>query len=222
MKEKDLKYFKKLLKEQLEDLLKHGEDAVSGMRDPGDNLPDPTDRASFDADRSFMLRIRDREAKLINKIREALDRIEGYIERAGKAGGKILLDGRGATVAGKESGFWLGPTVIDEGTADSEWVKDEIFGPVLSVVRVPTLEKAIEVEASSPFGNAAAIYTTRGAVARTFALRASSAMIGVNIGVPVPREPFSFGGWNSSRFGNGDAQVTAERGVNQFAVTVSQ
>ena len=76
MKEKDLKYFKKLLKEQLEDLLKHGEDAVSGMRDPGDNLPDPTDRASFDADRSFMLRIRDREAKLINKIREALDRIE--------------------------------------------------------------------------------------------------------------------------------------------------
>jgi DnaK suppressor protein len=76
MKEKDLIYFKKLLNEQLEDLLKHGEDAVSGMRDPGDNLPDPTDRASFDADRSFMLRIRDREAKLINKIREALDRIE--------------------------------------------------------------------------------------------------------------------------------------------------
>ncbi len=76
MKEKDLEYFKKLLTEQLDDLVQHGEDAVTGMREVGDNLPDPTDRASFDADRSFMLRIRDREAKLINKIRDALDRIE--------------------------------------------------------------------------------------------------------------------------------------------------
>jgi malonate-semialdehyde dehydrogenase (acetylating)/methylmalonate-semialdehyde dehydrogenase len=143
--------------------------------------------------------------------RKALDRIEGYIERAQKAGAKLLLDGRGATVAGKENGFWLGPTVIDGGTADSEWVKDEIFGPVLSVVRVATLEQALEVEAASPFGNAAAIYTSRGAVARTFALRANSGMIGVNIGVPVPREPFSFGGWNSSRFGAGD--VTGEHAM---------
>lgn len=76
MKEKDLEFFKNLLTEQLDDLLRHGENAVSGMRDPGDNLPDPTDRASFDTDRSFMLRIRDREAKLINKIRQALERIE--------------------------------------------------------------------------------------------------------------------------------------------------
>jgi DnaK suppressor protein len=76
MKKKDLEYFKKLLTEQLEDLLQHGENEVSRMRDPSDNLPDPTDRASFDADRSFMLRIRDREAKLINKIRAALERIE--------------------------------------------------------------------------------------------------------------------------------------------------
>jgi DnaK suppressor protein len=76
MKKKDLEFFKKLLAEQLEELLRHGENAVTGMRDPGDNLPDPTDRASFDTDRSFMLRIRDREAKLIKKIREALDRID--------------------------------------------------------------------------------------------------------------------------------------------------
>ena len=76
MEEKELEYFKKLLSEQLEELVRHGEDAVSGMLETGDNLPDPTDRASFDADRSFMLRIRDREAKLINKIREALERID--------------------------------------------------------------------------------------------------------------------------------------------------
>lgn len=76
MNRRDIEFFKKLLTEQLQDLIKHGNDAVSGMRDPGENLPDPTDRASFDADRSFMLRIRDREAKLINKIQDALDRIE--------------------------------------------------------------------------------------------------------------------------------------------------
>jgi malonate-semialdehyde dehydrogenase (acetylating)/methylmalonate-semialdehyde dehydrogenase len=146
---------------------------------------------------------------IISKM--ALDRIEGYIERAERAGAKLLLDGRGVAVPGKEHGFWLGPTVIDGGTPESEWVRDEVFGPVLSVLRVATLDEALEAEARSPFGNAAAVYTRSGAVARSFAMRVSAGMVGVNIGVPVPREPFSFGGWNSSRFGNGD--ITGEHGM---------
>ena len=94
MKEKDLKYFKKLLKEQLEDLLKHGEDAVSGMRDPGDNLPDPTDRASFDADRSFMLRIRDRKpeesVQLLNRSKGHLDELRKLYENQKRLEKKLI------------------------------------------------------------------------------------------------------------------------------------
>ena len=80
----------------------------------------------------------------------------------------------------------------------------EIFGPVLSIVRVPTLEAAIALENSSPYGNASAIYTTSGDVAKEVMSRVSAGMCGVNIGVPVPREPFGFGGWNDSKFGHGN------------------
>jgi malonate-semialdehyde dehydrogenase (acetylating) / methylmalonate-semialdehyde dehydrogenase len=138
-------------------------------------------------------------------------RIEGYITRAEEAGYKILVDGRGATVTGKESGAYVGPTIIEGVLPGAECACDEIFGPVLSVIRTNTLDEAIAIENANPYGNAAAIYTTSGAVARYFSERANAGMVGVNIGVPVPREPFSFGGWNDSKFGHGD--ITGMDGV---------
>jgi malonate-semialdehyde dehydrogenase (acetylating) / methylmalonate-semialdehyde dehydrogenase len=136
--------------------------------------------------------------------REAKERIEGYITEAEQAGAKVLLDGRGYTVPGKEGGFYVGPTIIDHVTPEMRIAKEEIFGPVLVIVRQPDVEGAIRVENASPYGNAASVYSESGGMARYVAERASAGMIGVNVGVPVPREPFSFGGWNDSKFGVGD------------------
>ncbi|KAA3657475.1 MAG: methylmalonate-semialdehyde dehydrogenase (CoA acylating) [Calditrichaeota bacterium] len=134
----------------------------------------------------------------------AKERIERYITEAEQAGAKVLVDGRNANVPGKEGGFYVGPTVIDYVTPDMAIAKEEVFGPVLSILRAKTLEKAIEIENSSNYGNAAGVYTQSGGLARFVMEHASAGMIGVNIGVPVPREPFSFGGWNESRFGVSD------------------
>ena len=143
--------------------------------------------------------------------REARDRIEGYINRAEQFGAKIVIDGRGTEVKGKPGGFYVGPTLIDGVDAGNDCACDEIFGPVLTVLHVDTLDQALAIENANPYGNAASIYTTNGATARYFEERASAGMIGVNIGVPVPREPFSFGGWNDSKFGIGD--ITGEDGI---------
>ncbi len=134
---------------------------------------------------------------------ESASRIEGYINDAEKRGAKILVDGRGAKVNGHE-GSWVGPTIIDNVTPDMPAGYEEIFGPVLSIIRVKTLDEAIKVENGNPYGNAAAIFTTNGGVARYATDRFQAGMCGVNIGVPVPREPFAFGGWNHSKFGAGD------------------
>jgi malonate-semialdehyde dehydrogenase (acetylating)/methylmalonate-semialdehyde dehydrogenase len=134
----------------------------------------------------------------------AKERIEGYISEAEKAGAKILLDGRGAVVSGKEGGTYVGPTVIDHVTPDMAVAREEIFGPVISIMRTSSLDEAIDIENKNPFGNAAAVFTQSGGMARYVMERASAGMIGVNIGVPVPREPFPFGGWNESRFGAND------------------
>ena len=134
----------------------------------------------------------------------AKERIENYITQAEKDGATILLDGRGATVAGKEGGYYVGPTIIDHVTTDMSVAREEIFGPVISIIRAKTIDEAIEIENSSNYGNAAAVFTQSGKMAQEVMNRASAGMIGVNIGVPVPREPFSFGGWNDSKFGVGD------------------
>lgn len=136
--------------------------------------------------------------------KEAKERIERYITEAEKAGAKILLDGRNATVPGSEGGFYVGPTVIDYVTPDMAIAKEEVFGPVLAIMRTETVDEAIAIENSSTYGNAAAVFTQSGGIAKYVAEKAGAGMIGVNIGVPVPREPFSFGGWNESRFGAGD------------------
>lgn len=133
--------------------------------------------------------------------KQAKERIERYITQAEQAGAKVLVDGRHAKVAGMENGFYVGPTVIDYVTTDMAIAKEEVFGPVLVIIRAKTLDEAIAIENSSGYGNAAAVFTQSGGWAREVMERASAGMIGVNIGVPVPREPFSFGGWNESKFG---------------------
>jgi malonate-semialdehyde dehydrogenase (acetylating)/methylmalonate-semialdehyde dehydrogenase len=135
---------------------------------------------------------------------EAKARIEKYITEAEKQGAKILVDGRNTVVKGKENGFYVGPTVIDFVTPDMSVAREEIFGPVISIMRAKDIDEALAIENANPYGNAAAVFTQSGGAARYVIERASAGMIGVNIGVPVPREPFSFGGWNDSKFGVGD------------------
>ena len=134
---------------------------------------------------------------------ESKERILGYINDAEKQGAKILVDGRSTSVDGAD-GWWVGPTVIDHATTEMACAKEEIFGPVLTVLRVDTLDEALAIENASPFGNAASIYTTNGGIAERAVRSFEAGMCGVNIGVPVPREPFAFGGWNDSKFGHGD------------------
>jgi malonate-semialdehyde dehydrogenase (acetylating)/methylmalonate-semialdehyde dehydrogenase len=135
---------------------------------------------------------------------EAKERIERYIAEAEAAGAKVLVDGRKATVPGREHGYFMGPTIIDHVTPDMRIAQEEVFGPVLVIVRASDVDEALRVENASPYGNAASVFTESGGVARYVMERASAGMVGVNVGVPVPREPFSFGGWNDSKFGVGD------------------
>jgi malonate-semialdehyde dehydrogenase (acetylating)/methylmalonate-semialdehyde dehydrogenase len=134
----------------------------------------------------------------------AKERIENYITEAERDGATILVDGRGAVVQGSENGTYVGPTVIDHVTPEMSVAREEIFGPVIAIIRTKDLDEAIEIENNNPYGNAAAVFTQSGGLARQVVERASAGMVGVNIGVPVPREPFSFGGWNDSRFGAND------------------
>lgn len=132
----------------------------------------------------------------------SVDRITGYIDRAEAAGYDILVDGRGQKA--NDTGYWVGPTIIDNVQKGDPAACDEIFGPVISIVHVDTIEEAIKLENSSPYGNASAVYTTNGEIADRVMKGVSAGMCGVNIGVPVPREPFGFGGWNDSKFGHGN------------------
>jgi malonate-semialdehyde dehydrogenase (acetylating)/methylmalonate-semialdehyde dehydrogenase len=145
--------------------------------------------------------------------RASFDRINNYIDEAEKMGAKVLIDGRNSTAPdGYENGYWLGVTILDNVDPDWPSATDEIFGPVLSIIRTDNLEDALKIENGNQYGNAAAVFTTSGQVAKTISESASAGMIGINIGVPVPREPFSFGGWNESKYGHGD--ITGKSGVD--------
>jgi malonate-semialdehyde dehydrogenase (acetylating)/methylmalonate-semialdehyde dehydrogenase len=144
--------------------------------------------------------------------RAAQTRLQEAVARALREGAQLRLDGRNTPPpAGYEGGSWLAPTILDRVAADSFSATEELFGPVLSIVRVPNLKAALEIEHASPYGNATSVFTQSGAFARAVADQSESGMIGVNIGVPVPREPFSFGGTKGSRFGHGD--ITGQGGV---------
>ncbi len=143
---------------------------------------------------------------------EAKERIERYISEAEAAGAKVLVDGRNFVVKGSEAGYYVGPTVIDHVTPDMAIAKEEVFGPVLAIMRTKDIDDAIAIENSSAYGNASSVFTQDGGMARYVMDRVSAGMTGVNVGVPVPREPFSFGGWNESKFGVGD--ITGKSSIN--------
>jgi malonate-semialdehyde dehydrogenase (acetylating)/methylmalonate-semialdehyde dehydrogenase len=132
---------------------------------------------------------------------QARDRIVSLIDAGESQGGVVRVDGRGLTVDGFESGFFVGPTVIDRVTAESEVYTNEVFGPVLSVLRASTIEEAIATVNTSPYGNGTAIFTSDGGAARRFTRQVDVGMIGINVPVPVPMAYHSFGGWKDSLFG---------------------
>lgn len=148
---------------------------------------------------------------------DAKIRIEKYITEAEQAGAKVLVDGRGTVVPGREGGFYVGATVIDHVRPEMKIAQEEVFGPVLAIIRTVDVDEAIAVENASPYGNAAAVYTRDGGQARAIVERAGAGMIGINIGVPVPVEPFGFGGWNQSRFGVGD--ITGRSSIELWTQT---
>jgi len=155
------------------------------------------------ADVAGRIRLGDGMGALID--RQARERIERAITESERQGVEILIDGRRAPVpAGCEGGSWIGPTVLDRARPDMECARVELFGPVLTVLRVATLEEALAIDRGGAYGNATSVFTTSGAVARYVSERAPSGMVGVNVGVPVPRDPFSFGGTRDSKLGHGD------------------
>lgn len=140
------------------------------------------------------------------------------LDAIGRSGAELLLDGRSAPPpAGGEGGNWLGPTILRVTNPAHFCARDELFGPILTVIGVNTLSEALALERSSAYGNAVAVFTSSGAVADTVAREASAGMVGINIGVPVPREPFSFGGSKASKFGTGD--ITGAGGLEFWTQT---
>ena len=144
----------------------------------------------------------------------ALARITGYIEDGVKSGAKLLVDGRGFKVPGHEQGFWLGGTLFDNVTPDMRIYKEEIFGPVLSCVRVPDFAAAVKLINGHEFGNGVSCFTRDGNVAREFARRIEVGMVGINVPIPVPMAWHGFGGWKRSLFG--DMHAYGEVGVRFY------
>lgn len=147
----------------------------------------------------------------------AVNRILSYIDEAvTKDGAEILLDGRTGW-SESTTGNWIGPTILLHRNSNDRAMREEIFGPVLSVYRASSWNEAITIENSNPYGNAACIYTEKGAVADWFTTQFRAAMLGVNIGIPVPREPFSFGGLygTDSKYGNND--ITGDGAMEFFS-----
>ncbi|MFK0292340.1 CoA-acylating methylmalonate-semialdehyde dehydrogenase [Streptomyces sp. NPDC090442] len=142
------------------------------------------------------------------------DKVASYVNGAAAQGADVVLDGTGYTVEGHEDGHWIGVSLLDNVTPEMDAYRDEIFGPVLSVVRVETYEQAIELMNSSPWGNGTAIFTRDGGAARRFQLEVEAGMVGVNVPIPVPVGYHSFGGWKDSLFG--DHHIYGNDGVHFY------
>jgi len=145
------------------------------------------------------------------------DKVASYIEIAEKDGASVVVDGRGVVADGAPGGFWLGPTLIDKVPTSSKVYKEEIFGPVLSVVRVQSYDEGLDLINSGAFGNGTAIFTNDGGAARKFQNQVQVGMIGINVPIPVPVAHFSFGGWKHSLFG--DSRAHGEEGFRFFTQT---
>jgi malonate-semialdehyde dehydrogenase (acetylating) / methylmalonate-semialdehyde dehydrogenase len=146
--------------------------------------------------------------------REHRDRVAGYVATGESEGAEVVVDGRGLEVEDARDGFWLGPCLLDRVTADMSVYRDEIFGPVLSVVRTDTYDEAIELVNANPYGNGTAVFTTDGGAARRFQHEIEVGMVGVNVPIPVPMAYYSFGGWKDSLFG--DSHVHGTEGVQFY------
>ncbi len=142
------------------------------------------------------------------------DRIVGYVASGEDAGASLVVDGRGLSVAGHEEGFFVGPTLFDQVATDMDIYTDEIFGPVLAVLRVDSLDDAIALVNANPYGNGTAIFTNSGHAAQKFQRHIHVGMIGINVPVPVPMAFYSFGGWKDSLFG--DTHVHGAEGVRFY------
>ncbi len=149
--------------------------------------------------------------------REHREKVKGYIDSGVTEGARLVLDGRGLKITGHDNGFFLGPTLFDHVTPDMVIYKDEIFGPVLIVLRVASLDAAIALVNHNPYANGVAIFTRSGAHARRFERNIEVGMVGINIPIPVPVAFFSFGGWKASLFG--DLHMHGMEGVQFYTRT---
>jgi malonate-semialdehyde dehydrogenase (acetylating)/methylmalonate-semialdehyde dehydrogenase len=134
--------------------------------------------------------------------RQHLEKVRGYVDAGEAAGAVLVADGRDLVVDGHENGFFLGPTLFDNVTTDMSIYTDEIFGPVLSTVRIDRYEEAIRLINANPYGNGTAVFTNDGGAARKFQSEIEVGMVGINLPIPVPLSFYSFGGWKDSIFGS--------------------
>ena len=146
--------------------------------------------------------------------REHRDRVAGYVGKGSEEGAKVVVDGRGLSIDGRENGFFLGPSLLDHVEPGMSVYRDEIFGPVLSVVRAESYEEARDLINTNSYANGVAIFTSSGATARRFQHEIEVGMVGVNVPIPVPMAYYSFGGWRNSLFG--DTHVYGEEGVRFY------
>ena len=149
---------------------------------------------------------------LVTKVHR--DKVASYVDAGEADGATLVVDGRTSTPTAAEDGFWLGPTLFDHVTPEMSIYTDEIFGPVLSVVRAETYDEALDLVNANPYGNGTAIFTSDGGAARRFETDVQVGMIGVNVPIPVPMAYYSFGGWKASLFGDTHAHGT--EGVHFF------
>jgi malonate-semialdehyde dehydrogenase (acetylating)/methylmalonate-semialdehyde dehydrogenase len=145
---------------------------------------------------------------------QARDRIVGYVDRGAEAGATLVVDGRGLVVDGHEDGFFVGPSLFDRVSTDMDIYRDEIFGPVLVVLRADTFDEAIDIVNANPYGNGTAIFTSSGQAAKKFQRSVHVGMIGINVPIPVPMAFYSFGGWKDSLFG--DTHVHGPEGIRFY------
>jgi malonate-semialdehyde dehydrogenase (acetylating)/methylmalonate-semialdehyde dehydrogenase len=142
------------------------------------------------------------------------DKIAGYVDQGVAAGAKLVLDGRGLKVPGHDDGFFIGASLFDHVRTDMSIYRDEIFGPVLVVLRVKTLDEAIAMINANPYANGTAVFTRSGGAARRFEREIEVGMVGINVPIPVPIAFYSFGGWRNSLFG--DQHVHGPEGVRFY------
>ena len=145
------------------------------------------------------------------------DKVTSYLAAGKEAGATLAVDGRGHEIDGESAGFWLGPTLFDNVRPDMSIYTDEIFGPVLCVVRSPSYDAGLALVNGNPYGNGTAIFTNDGGAARRFQNEVEVGMVGVNVPIPVPVSYYSFGGWKDSLFG--DTHAYGPDGLHFFTRT---